>query len=143
MITAKSLISTFGTNDPFEISKSLDIIVFRHQLKGLRGYCYTEDDKDIIVLADDMDDLTERFVCAHELPHICLHKKINRIFMDTRTNVVTNKYENEADRFACQLLFSTPPLLQEETITDKQIAKCLNIPLYNLNNRLINLGIYF
>jgi Zn-dependent peptidase ImmA (M78 family) len=35
-----------------------------------------------------------------------LHKNINAIFLDSKTQFVSNKYEIEADTFAMQLLIS-------------------------------------
>lgn len=45
-----------------------------------------------------------RFVCAHELGHAMLHQGYNRIFMDSATLFVTNRFEIEANRFAADLL---------------------------------------
>ena len=68
-----------------------------------------------------------RFVCAHELGHSLLHKNLNRIFMDVNTNMVTSRYENEADRFAVDLLFDDYDLKDLLECTTSTVAECLDI----------------
>ena len=46
-----------------------------------------------------MSDPEQRFVLAHELGHMFLHKKANPIYMDTRTQLNGARYEREADFF--------------------------------------------
>ena len=89
-----------------------------------------------------MAETTASFVCAHELGHYFLHGRFNRIFMDLHTCLEVGRFENEADKFAAQLLFGQPPLYQEP-ITAWEMANILNVAVCNVDARLIELGIYY
>lgn len=139
---AAKLAHEYDTRNPFELSQLLGAVVVRHPLVGIRGYYRHVDGVDFIVIADDLPDVVALFVCAHELGHHVLHKGLNRIFMDSRTFMEPNRLETSADRFAAQLLFGEPPLFQDETFTVWEMAEILNVPVCNVDSRLIELGIY-
>ena len=139
---ASNIAGEHETRDPFAICKSLDITVFFCHLVDIRGLCHCENGRKLIYIADDLDDHVAEFVCGHELGHHILHDGCNRIFMDSNTRVVVGKYENEADRFACHLLYDEPPLYSDRILTDCQMAECLNVPVNNVAARLIALGMY-
>lgn len=136
-----STIAEHETRDPFSICQNLEIIVQRHPLVDLRGYCRYSNGRPVITLHNELTKQAERFVCAHELGHYMLHKRINRVFMDSYTYMEPGRYENEADKFAVQLLFGGPPLYQEP-ISQWDMADMLNVPACNVDTRLIELGIY-
>lgn len=139
----KKLVDEHDTRDPFKICRQRSILVVRQPLLEMRGFYLCEKNTDIIILADDLPDYVEHFVCAHELGHALHHKGLNCVFMDSRTFLEPTRYENSADKFACQLLWSEAPLLQETQLTDLQMSECLNIPTHNINARLLELGIYW
>lgn len=132
-----------NTHNPFEISNSLGIHIVFTSLLEHRGYYKNIDGFDFIVISNTLAPIVQTFVCAHELGHYFLHKGYNRIFMDSYTYMRPSKYENEADTFAANLLWSEPPLLEENILTDWQMAECLNINKCNVNERLLELGIYW
>ena len=107
---AERLVRKFGTRDPFKIAEELDYTIIYTPLVGVRGFYQYLKRCHIIYLDSELDDNTARFVCAHELGHSILHRGLNRIFMDTRTFIVTGRYEKEADRFAVDLLHSDEDL---------------------------------
>lgn len=107
---AERLVRKFGTRDPFKIAEELDYTIIYTPLVGVRGFYQYLKRCHIIYLDSELDDNTARFVCAHELGHSILHRGLNRIFMDTRTFIVTGRYEKEADRFAIDLLHSDEDL---------------------------------
>jgi len=107
---AERLVRRFGTRDPFRIAEDLDYTIIHTPLVGVRGFYQYLKRCHIIYLDSGLDDNTARFVCAHELGHSILHRGLNRIFMDTRTFIVTGRYEKEADRFAVDLLHSDEDL---------------------------------
>lgn len=107
---AERLVRKFGTRDPFRIAEDLDYTIIYTPLVGVRGFYQYLKRCHIIYLDSGLDDNTARFVCAHELGHSILHRGLNRIFMDTRTFIVTGRYEKEADRFAVDLLHSDEDL---------------------------------
>lgn len=102
---AEKLVRKFGTRDPFKIAEALGYVVLYTPLVGVRGFYQYLKRCHIIYIDPNLDEDTARFVCAHELGHSFLHRGLNRIFMDTRTFLVSSRYETEADRFAADLLF--------------------------------------
>lgn len=64
-------------------------------------------------------------VLAEELGHMILHKKANAIFMDTRTQFNTSKYEQEADLFAMYLLISDEILKEYSDYSLSQLSRIL------------------
>ena len=92
------------TRDPFEIIKGMNIILVTYPLEGVRGFYQYFQRNNIIYLDENLSDPERCFVLAHELGHMMLHKKSNAIFMDTRTQFNTSKYEQEANLFAMELL---------------------------------------
>lgn len=102
---AESLAHKYGTRDPFEIARALGYIVIRMPLYGIRGFCQYIKRCHVIFIDSGLNMQDSCFVCAHELGHSLLHKGYNRIFLDTHTHFVVKRYENEANRFAVDLLF--------------------------------------
>ena len=106
------LVRFYKTRDPFEMIKGMNIILVNYPLKGVRGFYQYFQRNNIIYLDEKLSDSERRFVLSHELGHMMLHKKSNAIFMDTRTQFNTSKYEQEANLFAMELL------LPDQIITD-------------------------
>lgn len=102
-------------------------------LTGIRGFHQRVKRRHIIYISDTLDECEARFVCAHELAHAVLHNGHNRIFMDTETLFVTNKFEVEADRWAAELLLPEADLREAMLCqyTSEQIACMygLTVPL--------------
>ena len=74
------------------------------------------------------------FVLAHELGHMILHRKQNAIFMDTRTQFKTSKYESEANKFAVELLIPDDSLAEYSEYTIDQLSL-----VYGYHQKLIEL----
>lgn len=96
---AERLVDKHGTRDPFRIAKELGYTIIYTPLVGVRGFYQYLKPCHIIYLDSELDEATARFVCAHELGHSFLHRGLNRIFMDTRTFIITGRYETEANQF--------------------------------------------
>ncbi|MBV7275440.1 ImmA/IrrE family metallo-endopeptidase [Clostridiaceae bacterium UIB06] len=101
------LIKKFKTDDPFELAKLLKIKVvywpLHEEVNGLYQY---EKRVKLIYINSSLSYLMQRVVCAHELGHAILHPKLNRTFLKKYTFFNLNKYENEANKFASELLIS-------------------------------------
>lgn len=110
------LVRFYKTRDPFEMIKGMNIILVNYPLEGVRGFYQYFQRNNIIYLDEKLSDSERRFVLAHELGHMILHKKSNAIFMDTRTQFNTSKYEQEANLFAMELLL--PDQILTDYITD-------------------------
>lgn len=107
---AERLVDKHGTRDPFRIAAELGYTIIYTPLVGVRGFYQYLKRCHIIYLGSELDDATARFVCAHELGHSFLHRGLNRIFMDTRTFIITGRYETEANQFAVDLIYSDEEL---------------------------------
>lgn len=107
---AERLVDKHGTRDPFRIAAELGYTIIYTPLVGVRGFYQYLKRCHIIYLDSELDDATARFVCAHELGHSFLHRGLNRIFMDTRTFIITGRYETEANQFAVDLIYSDEEL---------------------------------
>lgn len=133
---ANSLVRKYGTRNPFEIIKSLNVIVVFYPLKGVNGFYQYFQRNNIIYIDERLSENEKMFVCAHELGHMLLHKKSNAIFMDSRTQLNTSKYELEADRFAMDLLVSNDIFEGHLDFTVSQFSHLLGY-----NKKLIELRI--
>lgn len=134
---ANTLVAHYETNNPFALCKQLGITIIFHDLMGVRGYYAQEQDQHFIVIAKGYSEAVTAYICAHELAHFLFHKGLNRIFMDSHTFMVQDKYENEADQFALELLY---PFYSEQPYADTELAECLNVPLGNLCAKIEELG---
>lgn len=76
-----------------------------------------------------MDKQQSRLVCAHELGHWFMHKKLNRLFLDSRTFFVTSRYETEASRFAICLLYSDEDVMEYSECTPEQLAHAVSVSI--------------
>lgn len=107
---AESLVRKYHSRDPFRIAHDLGYIVIRTPLKGVRGFWKYIQRQHLIFVDAGLSEWEARFVCAHEIGHILMHRGENRIFADTHTYFQTSRCELEADRFALDLLYDDADL---------------------------------
>lgn len=131
---ADSLVRKYNTRNPFEIISHLNVIVVFYPLHGVKGFYQYFQRNNIIYIDEALSENEKKFVCAHELGHMFLHKKANAIFMDSRTQLNTAKYEIEADRFAMNLLLSDADIEENLNFTTVQLSR-----LFGYNKKLIEL----
>lgn len=131
---ADSLVRKYKTRNPFEIISHLNVIVVFYPLHGVKGFYQYFQRNNIIYIDEALSENEKKFVCAHELGHMFLHKKANAIFMDSRTQLNTAKYEIEADRFAMDLLLSDADIEDNLNFTTVQFSR-----LFGYNKKLIEL----
>lgn len=119
------LVRFYKTRDPFEMIKGMNVILVNYPLEGVRGFYQYFQRNNLIYLDDRLSENERRFVLAHELGHMFLHKNANAIFMDTRTQFNTAGYESEANRFAMELLLPDEVLNDyiESGYTIEQVAR--------------------
>lgn len=129
-----SLVRKYNTRNPFEIIKNLNVIVVFYPLNGVRGFYQYFQRNNIIYIDETLSDREKLFVCAHELGHMLLHKQTNAIFMDSRTQLNTTKYELEADRFAVNLIMSDEEIEEHLNFTTAQFSR-----LFGYSKKLIEL----
>lgn len=130
----KNLVRKYGTRNPFEIIKSMNVIVVFYPLEGVKGFYQYFQRNNIIYIDERLQEHEKLFVCAHELGHMLMHKKANAIFMDSRTQLNTDKYETEADQFAMNLLISDEIIEEHLDFTTNQLSR-----LFGYERKLIEL----
>ena len=104
-LIAESLVRKHKTRDPFRIAKERGYVVIRCPLKGVRGIYQYLQRRYVIYINSSLTEPEARFVCAHEIGHIMLHRGENRLFTDTNTYFQSNRQEIEANHFAVDLLY--------------------------------------
>lgn len=132
--TVNKLVRLHKTRNPFELIKGMNVILVFYPLDGVRGFYQYFQRNNIIYIDEHLPKNEQLFVCAHELGHMILHKKTNAVFMDTRTNFNTNKYEIEANKFAMELLLSDEMLHEHKECSIEQLSR-----LFGYNEKLIEL----
>lgn len=131
---ADSLARKYKSRDPFEIISNLNVILVFYPLHGVKGFYQYFQRNNIIYIDEALSVQEKRFVCAHELGHMFLHKRANAIFLDSRTQLNTTKYENEADKFAINLLIADDTIQMHLDYTTEQLSRALGY-----NKKLIDL----
>lgn len=122
---ADSLARKYRTRNPFEILQGLNAILVFAPLIDTRAFYQYFQRNNIIYIDENLPRHEQAFECAHEMGHMFLHKKANTIFMDTRTELNTCRYEREADLFAISLLVSDDMIAEYQRCNIDQISRAL------------------
>lgn len=122
---ADSLARKYQTRNPFEIIRGLNVILVFTPLIDTRAFYQYFQRNNIIYIDENLSRHEQAFECAHEMGHMFLHKKANTIFMDTRTGLNTDRYENEADTFAMDLLIDDDTLAEYQQYIIEQLSHIL------------------
>lgn len=125
---AIKLIKRCNSNDPFTIARILDVVLIYCTLIGLNGFYQYHKRNHMIYLSDTLDEAAARFVLAHELGHMQMHRKTNTVFMDTKTFNPHSKFERQANAFAVELLLPDDLLREYPDCTLYQIARSVSVP---------------
>jgi|SRR5690606_36867826 len=126
-----TLISKYGTNNPFDIATAKNIHVIEQEMhEEIYGfYKYIRRNK-FIFINSNLDTPTKKFTCAHELGHSELHPRINTPFLRTRTLYSIDKIEHEANLFAVELLMLDDDIsqLKNSNLTIYEVASMYSVP---------------
>lgn len=124
------LLKKYKTNDPFKIANLENIIVLPEELGNTYGYYSYHNRFKFIHINNKLDEIKQRFVCAHELGHAKLHPKSNTPFLRANTLFSIEKIEVEANTFAVELLLPDDFLdeYKNSSLTIYDIAKMSGIP---------------
>jgi Zn-dependent peptidase ImmA (M78 family) len=128
---ANNLIKTYETNDPFKIAEYLGINLKYEKLQRLKGfYTYILRNR-YIVINNNIDDISAKLVCAHEIGHDRFHRGLGiNMFQDKLcVSLKTSIPEMEANFFAAEILVPDNNFLDlvAENFTYKQIACTLGV----------------
>lgn len=147
-LIVNNLISKYNTRDVYELCSYLNITIKKDSLEDIKGYFLNSLGNSFIVISQNLEDKEIPSVIAHELGHFILHKDNNICFLSNYTYSVTNKKENEANKFAAELLLDDALINtfieENQAITYEQMAKVFNVPIefveYKMFDMLKRLG---
>lgn len=113
----------YHTRDPYKIAREKNVLLVFAPLIDVRGFFQYFQRNNIIYIDETLSEHEQRFVCAHELGHMHMHKSDNFLYMDTKTGFNTNKYEIEANQFAVNLLIPDEVILENYNCTVGQLSR--------------------
>lgn len=129
---ANNLAEKYGTRNPYELCDFLNIPVLYNNLGNIKGLFQNVQGSPVIHLNNSLSEDEIKPVLAHELGHALLHKELNVCFLNNYTFCITDKYENEANKFAAHLLIDDKDLdtfsSGYEYVTIEQLSMHFRIP---------------
>ena len=129
---ANNLAKKYGTRNPYELCDFLNIPILYNNLGNIKGLFQNVSGTPIIHLNNTLSEDELKSVIAHELGHALLHKEFNVCFLNNYTFSITDKYENEANKFAAHLLIDDKDLNTfssgYEYVTIEQLSKHFCVP---------------
>lgn len=128
---ADRLVKTYDTRDPFKIAEYLGINLHYENLKNLKGfYTYILRNR-YIVINNNIDEISARIVCAHEIGHDRFHRGLGiNMFQDEFcVSLKKSLPEIESNFFAAEILIPDDSFLNLafENYTCSQIASNLGV----------------
>ena len=118
------LVKKHRTRDPFKMIQGMNAILVYYPLDdGVRGFYQYFKRNNIIYIDERLSRHDQAFVLAHEIGHMTMHRTANAIFMDTRTQFNTRKYEIQANKFAIELLIPNEVVLENWQLTVSQFSR--------------------
>ncbi|MBQ4592709.1 MAG: ImmA/IrrE family metallo-endopeptidase [Clostridia bacterium] len=129
---AERLTAKYNTRNPYTIAAQLGIHVLNFDTPGtLKGMYSVIKRSRFIFVNESLDDELRRFVCAHELGHDILHRKIIGQTPMSDTNMYGNssRMEYEANVFAAAILIDRKRVLKYAMggRTSTEIAALLHV----------------
>ncbi|WP_088291104.1 ImmA/IrrE family metallo-endopeptidase [Bacillus mycoides] len=119
-----------ATTNPFEIARRKNIIVLFEDLGNTLGFYNTYKRFKFIHINNQIDEITQRFVCAHELGHAVLHPKANTPFLRNQTFLSVDRLEIEANTFAVELLLTDEMVsaYEDTRLSIQEVAEIHGVP---------------
>lgn len=112
----RRLIRKYGTRDPFEIAEALDIsIIMCSTFKRQKGAFKVIAKNGFIFINSNLSDEMQRLVCAHELGHAMLHRKLAVSaggMLEFELFDINDQCEYDANAFAATLLLDDDELME-------------------------------
>lgn len=126
------LVTEFKTRNPFELCDCLNIPILYEPLGNIKGFFQNILNTPIIHLNSNLNEHEVNCVLSHELGHAVLHKDLNVCFLKHYTFSITDKYENEANKFTAELLIEDSSLIDileiSNLITCEDLSKYFSVP---------------
>ena len=139
----RRLIRRFQTRDPFTIAEEMGItVLIRSDFMRQKGAFAVIGNNSFIFINGSLSEYMQRLVCAHELGHALLHRKLGTMpggMMEFEIFDIKDAAEYEANVFAANLLIDEQEILEMacEGYDVIYIAKKLDI---NVNILLVKLN---
>ena len=111
---ARQLVRYSETSDPFRIARDIGIEVHYENLGKQKGmYAFIKRNR-FIVINNQLDERTQRIVCAHELGHDQFHRELakNKWLQEFMIYNMGQRTEYEANVFASEVLLPDDELLE-------------------------------
>lgn len=136
-LRVKNLIKRHETRDPFRIAKDLGIIIKYRPYTETKGYFLKVNTNKFIIINSNLSDLERLLVCSHELGHAILHsnnkhaltyEKGLAMVQDFTLFPVNSIYENQANKFAAELLMDSEffdSIFSKHTVLDPKVYEAL------------------
>lgn len=125
---AGGVLEEFGGRNVFETAENAGVNVWFRALGSLKGFYIFENNCRYIVINEDLDEVTKGVVCAHELGHDTLHRKLSAGgIRDNTLFLANNKTEREANLFASEILIYDDDILS--ALSDCDSIKSLSAQL--------------
>jgi Zn-dependent peptidase ImmA (M78 family) len=140
--TVIELVNKCNSRNVYDICSYYDIEIIKHDLNNIKGYYTSLAGEKAIIINNYLPDEEEEIVIAHELGHINLHSSSNICFLTNYTYSNTNKFENQANKFAAELLISDTELreIKDMQFSLEQMACYFKVPLelveFKLNHKI-------
>ena len=137
------LIRRFETRDPFEIAEEMGItVLIRSDFNRQKGAFAVIGNISFIFINGRLSEYMQRLICAHELGHALLHRKLGTVpggMMEFEIFDIKDETEYDANVFAANLLIDEQEVLEmaREGYDVVHIAKELNL---NVNILLVKLN---
>ncbi len=127
---ALKIVEKHETTNPFEIARRKNIIVLFEDLGNTLGFYNTYKRFKFIHINNQIDETTQRFVCAHELGHALLHPKANTPFLRNKTLYSIDRLEIEANTFAVELLLTDEMVstYEDTRLSIQEVAEIHGVP---------------
>lgn len=129
--TVEDITKKYKTNDPYAIIDAKNIILVERDMhEDIYGfYKYIRRNK-FIFLNSKLNDAIKKFTSAHELGHVELHPKTNTPFLRRNTLLSVDRIEQEANRFAVELLLQDRYIYEykDTNLSIKEIGGIYSIP---------------
>ena len=127
----EKLIKQYKTNNVYELISILNIKVFELPFEQEIGmYRFIKNNR-VIIISQNLNEITKKFILSHELGHAILHRKENCSYLKHNTFSKVSSFEIEANKFAAELLIPDDELniCIENNFTIEQASQYFKVPI--------------
>ncbi|MEG2412650.1 MAG: ImmA/IrrE family metallo-endopeptidase [Clostridium sp.] len=130
-LRVRNLVKKYGTRDPFLLASYLNLRVkFQEYSDNTKGYYINVKRNKFIIINSNLNEEERRIVLAHEIGHAILHSSKEVHFIRENTLFPKGKHENEANKFAAELLIDLNEIdkCYIEELNMEQLACYMMVP---------------